>query len=99
MHDLTNKVDKYASLLHEELQKKTATKGTYYKNPVVNYAKADGRAETNETEVGVSSVEVSIDKPFICKELVKVDNSRTKILNAKFTARETKAYTFDLTRA
>ena len=30
---------------------------------------------------------------------MKADNSRTKIPDAKFAARETKAYTFDLTRA
>lgn len=38
MHDLTDKVDRYTSLLKEEVQKKTATKGTYYKNLVVSYA-------------------------------------------------------------
>lgn len=38
MHELTNKVDRYASLLKEEVQKKTATKRTYYKNRVVSYA-------------------------------------------------------------
>ncbi|CAL8085528.1 unnamed protein product [Prunus armeniaca] len=47
----------------------------------------------------MSSAEVSIDKPFVCKGLVKVNNSRTKIPDAKFATRETKAYTFDLTRA
>ncbi|CAL9001612.1 unnamed protein product [Prunus brigantina] len=30
MHDLINKLDRYASLLREEMQKKTASKGTYY---------------------------------------------------------------------
>ncbi|BFG25201.1 hypothetical protein CerSpe_114750 [Prunus speciosa] len=47
----------------------------------------------------MSSAELSIDKPFVCKGLVKTDNSRTKIPDAKFATRETKAYTFDLTRA
>ncbi|XP_021822265.1 uncharacterized protein LOC110763735 [Prunus avium] len=99
MHDLTNKVDRYASLLKEEMQKKTATKGTYYKNPVIGYAEADSLAKAENGEIEVSSAEVSIDKPFVCKELVKADNSRTKIPHAKFATRETKAYTFDLTRA
>ncbi|BFG25202.1 hypothetical protein CerSpe_114760 [Prunus speciosa] len=40
MHDLTSKVDRYASLLKEEVQKKTASKGTYYRNPIVSYAEA-----------------------------------------------------------
>ncbi|CAL8993776.1 unnamed protein product [Prunus brigantina] len=99
MQDLINKVDRYASLLKEEMQKRTASKGTYYRNPVVSYAEADGPAEAESDEVEMSSAEVSIDKPFICKGLVKADNSRTKIPEAKFATRETKAYTFDLTRA
>ncbi|CAL9024361.1 unnamed protein product, partial [Prunus brigantina] len=99
MHDLISKVDRYASLLKEEVQKKAASKGTYYRNPVVSYAKADGPTEAESDEVDMSSAEVDIDKPFICKGLVKIDNSHTKIPDAKFAARETKAYTFDLTRA
>ncbi|CAL8993008.1 unnamed protein product, partial [Prunus brigantina] len=99
MHDLINKVDRYASLLKEEVQKKAASKGTYYRNPIVSYAEADGPAEAEKDEVDMSSAEVNIDKPFICKGLVKTDNSRTKVPDAKFAARETKAYTFDLTRA
>ncbi|CAL8112903.1 unnamed protein product [Prunus armeniaca] len=98
MHDLINKVDQYASLLKEEVQKKTASKGTYYRNPVISYAEADDPAEAEGNEVKMSSAEVSIDKPFVCKGLVKADNSRTKIPDAKFATRETKAYTFDLTR-
>ncbi|CAL9021407.1 unnamed protein product, partial [Prunus brigantina] len=47
----------------------------------------------------MSSAEVSIDKPFVYKGLVKADNSNTKIPDAKFATRETKAHTFDLTRA
>ncbi|CAL9018687.1 unnamed protein product [Prunus brigantina] len=99
MHDLINKVERYASLLKEEMQKKTASKGTYYRNPVVSYAEADGPTEAENDDVDISSAEVNIDKPFICKGLVKTDNSRTKIPDAKFATRETKAYTFDLTRA
>ncbi|CAL8993037.1 unnamed protein product [Prunus brigantina] len=99
MHDLINKVDRYASLLREEMQRKTASKGTYYRNPVVSYAKADGHAEAENDEVDISSAEVNIDKPFVCKGLVKADNSRTKIPDAKLATRETKAYTFELTRA
>ncbi|CAL2247238.1 unnamed protein product [Prunus armeniaca] len=99
MHDLINKVDRYASLLKEEVQKRTASKGTYYRNPVVNYAEADNPTEADGDEVEMSSAEVSIDKPFVCKGLVKADNSRTKIPDAKFATQETKAYTFDLTRA
>ncbi|XP_016652443.1 PREDICTED: uncharacterized protein LOC107881902 [Prunus mume] len=99
MHDLINKVDRYASLLTEEVQKKTASKGTYYRNPVVSYAEADNPAEAEGNEVEMSSAEVSIDKPFVCKGLVKADNSCTKIPDSKFATRETKAYTFDLTRA
>ncbi|BFG20880.1 hypothetical protein CerSpe_071540 [Prunus speciosa] len=59
----------------------------------------DSPAEVENGEIEVSSAEVSIDKPFICKELVKADYSRTKIPDATFAARETKAYTFNLTRA
>ncbi|XP_021810941.1 uncharacterized protein LOC110754209 [Prunus avium] len=99
MHDLINKVDRYASLLKEEMQKKTASKGTYYRNPIVSYAEADGFAEAESDEVEVSLAEVSIEKPFVCKGLIKANNSRTKIPDAKFATRETKAYTFDLTRA
>ncbi|XP_021829945.1 uncharacterized protein LOC110770168 [Prunus avium] len=99
MHDLINKVDRYASLLKEEMQKKTASKGTYYRNLIVSYAEADGFAEAESDEVEMSLAEVSIDKPFVCKGLIKADNSRTKIPDAKFATRETKAYTFDLTRA
>ncbi|CAL9018790.1 unnamed protein product [Prunus brigantina] len=90
IYDLINKVDRYASLLKEEMQKKTASKGTYYRNPVISYAEADGPAEAESDEV---------DKPFICNGLVKIDNNRTKIPDAKLATRETKAYTFDLTRA
>ncbi|CAL9005415.1 unnamed protein product, partial [Prunus brigantina] len=89
MHDLINKVDRYASLLKEEVQKKAASKGTYYRNPVISYAEADGPTEVENDEVDMSSAEVNIDKPFICKGLVKTDNSRTKIPDAKFAARET----------
>ncbi|CAL2247484.1 unnamed protein product [Prunus armeniaca] len=85
MHDLINKVDRYASLLKEEVQKRTASKGTYYRNLVVSYAEADCPTEAESDEVEMSSAEVSIDKPFIP--------------DAKFATRETKAYTFDLTRA
>ncbi|CAL9021055.1 unnamed protein product, partial [Prunus brigantina] len=99
MHDLINKVDRYAALLREEMQKKTASKGTYYRNPVFSYAETNGPIEAEKDEVDMSSAEVNIDKPFICKGLVKTDNSRTKVPDAKFAARETKAYTFDLTRA
>ncbi|CAL9010231.1 unnamed protein product, partial [Prunus brigantina] len=93
MHDLINKVDRYASLLKEEMQKRTASKVTYYRNPVVSYAEADGPAEAESNEVKMSSAEVSIDKPFVCKGLLKADNSRAKILDAKFVTREMKAYT------
>ncbi|CAL8162372.1 unnamed protein product [Prunus armeniaca] len=99
MHDLINNVDRYASLLKEEVQKKMASKGTYYRNPVVSYAETNNPAEVEGDEVEMRSAEVSIDKPFVCKGLVKADNSRTKIPDAKFATRETKAYTFDLTRA
>ncbi|CAL2257617.1 unnamed protein product [Prunus armeniaca] len=99
MHDLINKVDRYASCLKEEVQKKTASKGTYYRNPVVSYAEANNPAEAEGDEVEMSSAEVNIDKPFVCKGLVKADNSGKKIPDAKFATRETKAYTFDLTRA
>ncbi|XP_021807496.1 uncharacterized protein LOC110751355 [Prunus avium] len=98
MHDLISKVDRYASLLKKEMQKKTASKRTYYKNPIVGYTEADGPVEVEDGEIEINSAEVSIDKPFICKELVKADNSRTKIPDAKFAARETKAYTFDLSK-
>ncbi|CAL8095907.1 unnamed protein product [Prunus armeniaca] len=67
MHDLINKVDRYASLLKEEVQKRTASKGTYYQNPVVSYAEADGPTEAESDKVEMSSAEVSIDKPFVCK--------------------------------
>ncbi|CAB4273523.1 unnamed protein product [Prunus armeniaca] len=77
MHDLINKVDRYASLLKEEVQKKTASKGTYYRNPVVSYAEANNPAEAKGDEVEMSAAEVSIDKSFVCKGLVKADNSRT----------------------
>ncbi|CAL9020639.1 unnamed protein product [Prunus brigantina] len=99
MHDLINKVDRYAILLREEMQRKTASKGTCYRNPVVSYAEADGPPEAKSDEVDMSLAKVSMDKPFICRGLVKADNSRTKILDAKFVTRETKAYTFDLTKA
>ncbi|CAB4294423.1 unnamed protein product [Prunus armeniaca] len=55
MHDLINKVDRYASLLKEEVQKKTASKGTYYWNPVVSYAEADNPAEAESDEVETKS--------------------------------------------
>ncbi|CAL2240746.1 unnamed protein product [Prunus armeniaca] len=51
-----------------------------------------------QTAPQMSSAEVSIDKPFVCKGLVKADNSRTKIPDAKFATQEMKTYTFDLTR-
>ncbi|CAL9024703.1 unnamed protein product [Prunus brigantina] len=54
MHDWINKVDRYASLLKEEMQKRTASKGTYYRNPVVSYADADGPAEDESDEVKLS---------------------------------------------
>ncbi|CAL9005312.1 unnamed protein product, partial [Prunus brigantina] len=84
MHDLTNKVDQYASLLKEEAQKKAASKGTYYRNPIVSYAEADGPTEAESEGIEVSSAEVKIDEPFICKGLVKADNSHTKLPDAKF---------------
>ncbi|XP_021831891.1 uncharacterized protein LOC110771847 [Prunus avium] len=87
MHDLTNKVDRYASLLKEEMQKKTASKGTYYRNPIISYAEADGSAEAEGDEVEMSSAEVSIDKPFVCRGLAKTDNSLTKIPDASFRRR------------
>ena len=86
MHDLTNKVDRYASFLKEELQKKTATRGTYYKNLVVSYAESNSHTEAGNAEVEFSSAEVSLDKPFVCKELVKANNSWTKITDTKFAA-------------
>ncbi|CAL2239325.1 unnamed protein product [Prunus armeniaca] len=91
MHDLINKVDRYPSLLKEEVQKRMASKLTYYQNPVVSYAETDNLTEAEGDEVEMSSAEVSIDKLFVCNGLVKTD--------AKFATRETKAYTFDLTRA
>ncbi|XP_021813305.1 uncharacterized protein LOC110756207 [Prunus avium] len=84
-------LQRYASLLKEEMQKKTASKGTYYRNPIVSYAEADGSTEAEGDEVEMSSAEVSIDKPFVCRGLVKTDNSRTKVPDAKFATRETKA--------
>ncbi|CAB4313823.1 unnamed protein product [Prunus armeniaca] len=84
MHDLINKVHRYASLLKEKVQKRTASKGTYYRNPVVGYAEADGPTEAESDEVEMSSAEVSIDKLFVCKGLVKADNNRTNIPDAKF---------------
>ncbi|CAL9020591.1 unnamed protein product [Prunus brigantina] len=62
-------------------------------------SKSTAPREAENDEVDISSAEVNIDKPFICKGLVKTDNSRTKIPDAKFATREMKAYTFDLTRA
>ncbi|CAL2227972.1 unnamed protein product [Prunus armeniaca] len=99
MHDLINNVDRYASLLKEEVQKRTTSKGTCYWNPIVSYAEVDGPTEVESDEVEMRLAEVSIDKPFVCKGLVKAGNNRTKIPDAKFATLETKAYTFDLTRA
>ncbi|KAI5311136.1 hypothetical protein L3X38_045603 [Prunus dulcis] len=41
----------------------------------------------------------SVKKPFICKELVKADNSKTKFQTASSRAERPKNYTFELTRA
>lgn len=75
MHDLTDKVGKYESLLKEEMQKKTTTKETYYKNLVMKYAEMGDRNAVNEAEIEISVAEVNIDKLFTCKELIRADNS------------------------
>lgn len=76
MHDSINKVDRNASLLRDENQKKTTTKKTYYKNPIVNYADFDNQGAITKAEMEVSSAEVNIDKTFMCKELIRADNSK-----------------------
>lgn len=62
MHELTDKVDRYVSILREETQRKIATKRTYYKNTVVTYAKTECHDIVTDMEVEVSSVEVNINK-------------------------------------
>ncbi|CAL8993535.1 unnamed protein product, partial [Prunus brigantina] len=42
------------------MQKKTASKGTYYRNPIISYAEADGPAEAESDEVDMSSAEVKL---------------------------------------
>ncbi|CAB4316888.1 unnamed protein product [Prunus armeniaca] len=74
MHDLINKVDRYASLLKEVVQKRTTSKGTYYRNLVVSYAEADGPTEAESDEVHSSAKDLS--RPTIIAQRFPTPSSR-----------------------
>ncbi|CAL9018954.1 unnamed protein product, partial [Prunus brigantina] len=67
MHDLINKVDRYASLLGEEMQRKTASKGTYYRNPVVSYAEANNSRQQAEAIFDLLLSEKKVKLSFVHK--------------------------------
>lgn len=89
-YDMNNKVDRYASLLKEEVPKKMATKWAYYKNPIISYAGTDSHGTANDAKVEVSSIKDNIEKPLMCKEFFRTDNSKMKIPNSMFPTREPK---------
>ena len=96
MYELAQHVEQYDYLLREEKISKSSSRGTIYENPTVSYASAE-----SEDYASIDAVEIVIDKPYICKALTHINPKDVKIrpTSEENTAKTTKAYTFDITKA
>ncbi|KAM1686849.1 hypothetical protein FF1_034620 [Malus domestica] len=94
MYELAQHVEQYDYLLREEKISKAPSRGTIYKNPTVSYASAEGEC------VSVDTVEIVIDKQYVCKVLTQIDSKEVKTRSAlEETMKTSKVYTFDITKA
>ena len=76
--------------------RKSPSRGTIYKNPTVSYVSPE-----SEEYVNIDAAEIVIDKPYICKALTHINPKDVKALpiSEENTAKTTKVYTFDITKA
>ncbi|KAM1050315.1 hypothetical protein ACFX2A_032773 [Malus domestica] len=97
MYELAQHVEQYDYLLREEKMSKPLSRGTIYKNPTVNYASTEGE-ESQYVSVNVAGI--VIDKPYVCKALTQINSKEVKTHSAtEETAKTSKVYTFDITKA
>ncbi|MBI1572435.1 hypothetical protein, partial [Escherichia coli] len=89
LFELSSKASYYERLLAEEQDRKTTSKGTYYRDP--NYEVAAVEAEADPD---VAVAEIINKKPYVCKAFVKMEPTKQPIQNTP--NRPTRAYTFDV---
>ncbi|KAM0989358.1 hypothetical protein ACFX2A_013432 [Malus domestica] len=97
MYELAQHVEQYDYLLREEQISKSPPRGTIYKNPTVNYASTEGE---DSQYVSVDVAEIVIDKPYVFKALTQLNSKDAKTRSStEETAKTSKVYTFDITKA
>ena len=110
--DLTTSVARYEAIVKEETEKRTASKGTYYKNPAVLALEAEhvaspsgffGWSPKDDSSAEVNVAELSVNKPVVCKDLSKAQPAKTTNIQANdgmaFKTAPARTYTFDITKA
>ncbi|KAM2972025.1 hypothetical protein FF2_018763 [Malus domestica] len=76
---------------------KPPSQWTIYKNRTINYVLTEGE---ESQYVSVDTAEIVIDKPYVCKALAQISSKKVKTGSAiEETAKTSKLYTFDITKA
>ncbi|KAM1897511.1 hypothetical protein ACFX14_031968 [Malus domestica] len=76
---------------------KSPSRGTIYKHPTINYASIEGE---ESPYVSVDAAKIVIDKPYVCKALTQINFKEIKTRSTtEETAKTSKVYTFDITKA
>ncbi|XP_024171894.1 uncharacterized protein LOC112177886 [Rosa chinensis] len=108
--ELTTSVDRYEAIIREENQARSASKGTYYKNPTVHAVEANfqGLKVEEEDSAEINAAELFVNKPVVCKALAKPTNPiKDKPQPITYHTKDgtplrltpTRTYTFDITKA
>ncbi|XP_024190631.1 uncharacterized protein LOC112194648 [Rosa chinensis] len=74
--ELTTSVARYEAIIREKTQARSASKGTYYKNPTVHAMEAnfEGLQVKEEDSTDINAAELFVNKPLVCKALAKPTN-------------------------
>ncbi|XP_024199800.1 uncharacterized protein LOC112202998 [Rosa chinensis] len=108
--ELTTSVARYEAIIREETQARSASKGTYYKNPTVHVVEANfqGLKVEEEDSADINAAEIFVNKPVVCKALAKPTNPiKDKPQPITYHTKDgtpliltpTRTYTFDITKA
>ncbi|KAM2295992.1 hypothetical protein ACFX1X_035838 [Malus domestica] len=97
MYELAQHVEQYDYLLRKKKISKSPSRGMIYKNPTVSYASTEGE---ESQYVSVDAAKIVIDKPYVCMALTQINSKEVKTRSTtKETAKTSKVYTFDITKA
>ena len=96
LYELESRVLRYDTILREEMQRKLASKGTYYTSQAVGAAHVE-EWSSDDDMAEVNAAELAVKRPFVCKALEKTELAARSLHNNSKTPPRT--YTFDIRKA